>query len=107
MNRLGLRREAERHAAFGSRFRCESGVAAALCHRSPKPWRRKIRLPAVPVGAITLLMKGRGQPRLLGDMRQNGPGKRHNEPIGSGLRNADVCRNTNRATVSTDPLSLT
>jgi hypothetical protein len=85
MNRLGLRREAERHAAFGSRFRCESGVAAALCHRSPKPWRRKIRLPAVPVGAITLLMKGRGQQLLPGDVRQDGTGKWHNEPMGSGL----------------------
>jgi hypothetical protein len=28
MKRLGLRREAQRHAAFGSRIRCESGVAA-------------------------------------------------------------------------------
>jgi hypothetical protein len=62
-------------------------------------------LPAVPVGAITLLMKGRGQPRRLVIWRQNGPGKRHNEPIGSGLRTADVCR-TAFAAISTDPLSL-
>jgi hypothetical protein len=43
---LGLRREAKRHAAFvraaisyQSKISCppESGVAAALCHRSPKP----------------------------------------------------------------------
>jgi hypothetical protein len=48
-------------------------------------------------------MKGRGQSRLLGDMRHNGPGKRHNEPIGSGLRDlrdADVCLNTNIAAIS-------
>jgi len=32
---LGLRREAKRHAAFGCNWTSESGVAAALCHRSP------------------------------------------------------------------------
>jgi hypothetical protein len=44
--RLGVRREAKRHAAFMRATRLEpsktsrppeSGVAAALCHRSPKP----------------------------------------------------------------------
>ena len=44
LNRHGLRREAQRHAAFGraKSFRmeiypraCESGVAASLCHRTP------------------------------------------------------------------------
>jgi hypothetical protein len=32
---FGLRREAKRHAAFGCNRESESGVAAALCHRSP------------------------------------------------------------------------
>jgi len=44
---LGMRREAQRHAAFvlarNSQFNRnfpapESGVAASLCHRSPKSW---------------------------------------------------------------------
>src|ERR1039458_7370958 len=32
---FGLRREAKRHAAFGCCRRSQSGVAAALCHRTP------------------------------------------------------------------------
>ena len=48
MKRHGLRREAKRHAAFARPTRVklnnaspplESGVAAALCHRTPKRWR--------------------------------------------------------------------
>jgi hypothetical protein len=31
----GLRREAKRHAAFERRHCSQSGVAAALCHRTP------------------------------------------------------------------------
>jgi hypothetical protein len=32
---FGLRREVKRHAAFGMSPALESGVAAALCHRTP------------------------------------------------------------------------
>ncbi len=35
----GLRREAKRHAAFGCNRGPESGVAATLCHRTPRRWR--------------------------------------------------------------------
>jgi hypothetical protein len=70
-NRLGLRREAQRHAAFvragrvefvGNPRPCDSGVAAALCHRSPR--RGRVGESGKKCGNLTPFAAGKGLPAL-------------------------------------------
>jgi hypothetical protein len=43
-NPFGLRREAKRHAALEALSQLKSGVAAALCHRTPKYLQRQSQI---------------------------------------------------------------